>query len=114
MTQTSSADTAKRIEELRKEIQHHDYLYYVKDRPEISDDAYDRLFRELSDLEATHPDLVTPDSPTQRVGGAPLQELVKASHERPMLSLDSVVKPEEVLAFDKRMYRELPTELGHH
>ena len=101
-----------RIEELRKEISHHDYLYYVKDRPEISDDAYDRLFRELADLETAHPDLITPDSPTQRVGGAPLVELVKVRHERPMLSLDSVVKPEEVLGFDKRMYRELAKELG--
>jgi DNA ligase (NAD+) len=105
-------DAQKRIEKLRAEIRRHDYLYYVKDRPEISDDAYDRLFRELSDLEAAHPDLVTPDSPTQRVGAAPLDELAKVPHERPMLSLDSVLEREDVLAFEKRMYRELAKELG--
>jgi DNA ligase (NAD+) len=106
-------ETQRRIEELRKEIRRHDHLYYVKDRPEISDEAYDRLFRELNELEAACPDLVTADSPTQRVGAAPLDELTKVPHERPMLSLDSVLDREEVLAFDKRMYRELSKELGH-
>ena len=102
----------ERIEELREHIRRHDYLYYVKNRPEISDEAYDRLFRELSDLEADHPDLVTADSPTQRVGGAPLVELKKVQHERPMLSLDSITDPQEVHAFDKRIRRELSRELG--
>ncbi|WP_447975571.1 NAD-dependent DNA ligase LigA [Nitrospira sp. Kam-Ns4a] len=97
----------RRIEELRREIRRHDYLYYVQDRPEISDSEYDRLFRELTELEAAHPDLITPDSPTQRVGAPPLDELAKVPHERPMLSLDSVADPEEVRAFDKRMKREL-------
>ncbi|MCP9460432.1 MAG: NAD-dependent DNA ligase LigA [Nitrospira sp.] len=100
-------DVQARIEALRKEIRRHDYLYYVKDRPEISDAEYDRLFRELSELEAAYPDLITPDSPTQRVGAPPLDELKKVPHERPMLSLDSVVDREEVLAFDKRMQKEL-------
>jgi len=103
----SRADTKRRLEELRQEIRRHDYLYYVKDRPEISDAEYDRLFRELSDLETARPDLVTPDSPTQRVGAPPLEELSKVQHERPMLSLDSVTDADEVRAFDKRVRREL-------
>ncbi len=101
-----------RIETLRKEIRRHDHCYYVKDRPEISDLAYDRLFRELADLEAAYPDLITQDSPTQRVGAPPLDELTKVTHERPMLSLDSITDREEVLAFDKRVRRELAKELG--
>ena len=95
---------------LKSQIRHHDYLYYVKDRPEISDGEYDRLFRELADLEQAHPELVTPDSPTQRVGAPPLDELGKVRHEFPMLSLDSIVDPEEVRAFDHRMKRELDTD----
>jgi DNA ligase (NAD+) len=106
------AEAQKRIDALRKQIRRHDYLYYVKDRPEISDAEYDRLFRELSDLEAAYPDLVTPDSPTQRVGAPPLEELKKVQHEKSMLSLDSVMDREEVLAFDKRARRELAKELG--
>ena len=101
---------ARRLEQLRQEIRRHDYLYYVKDRPEISDSEYDRLYKELSDLEAAHPELVTSDSPTQRVGGAPLAELGKLRHERPMLSLDSIVDHSDVLAFDQRMKRELELE----
>ncbi|MEW6543320.1 MAG: NAD-dependent DNA ligase LigA [Nitrospirota bacterium] len=105
-------EAQKRIEDLREEIRRHDYLYYVKDRPEISDAEYDRLFRELVRLEETFPDLLTPDSPTQRVGAPPLEELQKVQHERSMLSLDSVADPEEVRAFDKRVRRELGKELG--
>ena len=100
----------ERLTQLKSQIRHHDYLYYVKDRPEISDGEYDRLFRELADLERTYPELVTPDSPTQRVGAPPLDELGKVQHERPMLSLDSLVNPDEVLAFDQRMKRELGTD----
>ena len=101
----------QRIDELRHEIRRHDYLYYVKNRPEISDDAYDRLFRELSELETTYPDLVAPDSPTQRVGAGPQTDLKKVQHERPMLSLDSIMKAEDVRAFDTRVRRELGREL---
>ncbi|MCP9447032.1 MAG: NAD-dependent DNA ligase LigA [Nitrospira sp.] len=97
----------ERLDRLKSEIRRHDHLYYVKDRPEISDSEYDRLFRELIELERAHPELVTPDSPTQRVGAPPLDELGKVSHERPMLSLDSLVDPQEVLAFDQRIKREL-------
>ena len=107
MSVSDRGQAAHRIDELRIEIRRHDYLYYVKDRPEISDAAYDRLFRELQDLESVHPDLITPDSPTQRVGAPPLDELKKVRHERPMLSLDSLVDREDVLAFDARMNKEL-------
>ncbi|HMS83912.1 MAG TPA: NAD-dependent DNA ligase LigA [Nitrospira sp.] len=96
-----------RLTQLKSQIRHHDYLYYVKDCPEISDGEYDRLFRELLDLEQKYPDLVTSDSPSQRVGAPPLDELGKVPHERPMLSLDSLMEPEEVLAFDQRIKREL-------
>ncbi len=102
-----SAAVQTRLEQLRAEIRRHDYLYYVKDRPEIADTAYDKLFRELVELEAQYPDLITADSPTQRVGAPPLEELEKVSHERPMRSLDSVADPADVLAFDKRVRREL-------
>ena len=103
------ADILARLIALRNEIRHHDYLYYVKDRPEISDSQYDRLFRELVELEQAHPELVTPDSPSQRVGAPPLQELVKVPHEQPMLSLDSILDQSEVDSFDQRMKRELET-----
>ena len=103
------ADILARLIALRDEIRRHDYLYYVKDRPEISDSQYDRLFRELVELEQVHPELVTPDSPSQRVGAPPLQELVKVPHEQPMLSLDSIVDQSEVQAFDQRMKRALET-----
>ena len=103
------ADILAKLVALRDEIRRHDYLYYVKDRPEISDSQYDLLFRELVELEQAHPELVTPDSPTQRVGAPPLAELLKVSHEQPMLSLDSIVNQSEVQAFDQRMKRELET-----
>ena len=103
------ADILTRLIALRDEIRRHDYLYYVKDRPEISDSRYDHLFRELVELEQAHPELVTPDSPSQRVGAPPLEELVKVPHEQPMLSLDSITDQSEVQAFDQRMKRELDT-----
>ncbi|TKB58923.1 MAG: NAD-dependent DNA ligase LigA, partial [Nitrospira sp.] len=103
------AEILSRLHALRDQIRHHDYLYYVKDRPDISDSQYDRLFRELIELEQAHPELVTPDSPSQRVGAPPLHELAKVPHEQPMLSLDSIVEQSEVLAFDQRMKRELET-----
>ncbi len=101
------ADILPRLIALRDEIRRHDYLYYVKDRPEISDSQYDHLFQELVELERAHPELVSPDSPSQRVGTPPLTELVKVPHEQPMLSLDSIVDRSEVQAFDQRMKREL-------
>ena len=103
------ADILARLIALKNEIRRHDYLYYIKDCPEVSDSQYDRLFRELIELEQVHPELVTPDSPSQRVGAPPLDELVKVPHEQPMLSLDSIVEQREVQAFDQRMKRELET-----
>jgi DNA ligase (NAD+) len=100
-----------RIDELRNEIRRHDYLYYVKNHPEISDEAYDRLFQELSQLETDYPALVIPDSPTQRIGAAPQTDLKKVQHERSMLSLDSIMNADDVRAFDARVRRELGREL---
>ncbi len=97
----------QRVRELHTEIRHHDYLYYVKDRPEISDAAYDELFRELQALEAEYPDLVTPDSPTQRVGGIALDEFPKVRHTAPMLSLDSSQDVATLRRFDERMRKAL-------
>src|SRR5215510_12187472 len=104
------ADILARVIALRNEIRHHDYLYYVKARPEISDSQYDRLFRELVELEQAHPEFVSADSPSQRVGAPPLDELVKVLHKQPMLSLDSIVDPSEVQVFDQRIKRELETQ----
>jgi len=79
---TGTSTPAERAEELRTELQHHEYLYYVLDAPEITDPAYDALMNELKQLEATHPALVTPDSPTQRVGGKPAEGFKKVRHSR--------------------------------
>jgi DNA ligase (NAD+) len=91
------------ITRLREAIRRHDYLYYVLDRPEISDAEYDRLFTELVQLEAAHPELVTPDSPTQRVAGAPLASFAAVRHLAPMLSLESVTGIADVKRFDERV-----------
>jgi DNA ligase (NAD+) len=105
-------DPARRAEALRAQIRHHDHRYYVLDAPEISDAEYDRLFRELQDLEEKHPELVMPDSPTQRVGAAPSERFEKARHLRPMLSLANAFDADEVRAFDARVKRalDLPPE----
>ncbi len=92
---------------MREEIRRHDHAYYVLDRPEISDEEYDRLFDELRRLEQAHPELVTPDSPTQRVGGAPLPAFTQVRHAVPMLSLDSVTAPDDVRQFDRRIRHSL-------
>ncbi|SHF54362.1 DNA ligase (NAD+) [Caldanaerobius fijiensis DSM 17918] len=98
-----SDSVVKRIEELRKMISHHDYMYYVLDSPEISDDEYDRLMNELKMLESQHPELITPDSPTQRVGGQPLKEFAQHQHSIPLLSLDDVFNGGELRDFDRRV-----------
>jgi len=82
-------EAKKRIEELRKLIEYHNYRYYVLDNPEISDEEYDKLYRELVLLEKQFPEFVTPDSPTQRVGAPPAKEFATVTHEVPMLSLDN-------------------------
>jgi len=94
---------------LRAEIEQHNYNYYALDRPVISDAEYDRLFRELQALEREHPELLTPDSPTRRIGAAPLSEFAAVTHRTPMLSLNNAFEEEEVAAFDKRMREALET-----
>ncbi len=93
------------IEELREEIRRHEELYYVNDNPEISDAEYDDLLARLKELEEQHPQLITPDSPTQRVGGRPVQDFPKVVHRRPMLSLDNSYNIDELRAFDQRCKR---------
>lgn len=93
----------QKIKELRATLRHHEYLYHVMDAPEIPDAEYDRLMRELKALEEQYPELVTVDSPTQRVGAAPLTAFEQVRHEIPMLSLDNVFDEESYLAFDKRV-----------
>lgn len=104
------ADAKKRIEKLRAEIRHHDYLYYVENKPKISDAKYDKLMNELKNLEEKYPDLVTTESPTQRVGAAPLEEFGTVTHTKPMLSLDTALKEEDIQRFDERIKRELGIE----
>ncbi len=94
----------KEIEKLRQEIRYHEYRYYVLDDPEISDYEFDQLMRKLQDLEREHPELVTPDSPTQRVGGKPAEQFPKVRHQVPMMSLDNTYSVEELRDFDRRVH----------
>ncbi len=105
ITETVPEEARRRAEELRRELEHHGHLYYVLDRPEISDPEYDRLFRELVDLETRYPALQAPDLPTQRVGGAPSEAFAKYRHRAPMLSLANAFSVEEVEAFRRRIQR---------
>jgi DNA ligase (NAD+) len=105
MSKKNTLDPKSRILELREMIAHHDYLYYALDRPEISDWDYDQLFLELRDLEAIHPELRSPSSPTQRVSGHALDKFHKASHRKPMLSLQNTYSKEEVLGFLQRVQK---------
>jgi DNA ligase (NAD+) len=110
---SAKKDDAKRIEELREDLRHHEHLYYVLDAPEISDAEYDARMNELRKLEAAHPELVTPDSPTQRVGGKPAEGFAKAAHSRPMLSLDNAYNEDELRDWDRRVHElagNLPVE----
>ncbi len=104
---TAGEEAARRIDELRRSIRHHDRLYYGRAAPEISDYEYDQLFAELKGLEEEYPELVTPTSPTQRVGGEPLDRLDSAAHRTPMLSLDNSYSVDELRAWYDRMGREL-------
>ncbi len=108
---SADAATMRRIEELRNLVRHHEYRYYVLDSPEISDAEYDALYRELQDLEEAHPELVTPDSPTQRVGGEPLAGFTEVRHGEPMLSLANARNEEELAAWHARTVR-LAQEAG--
>ncbi len=109
----AETNAAKKIEKLRNQLRRHEHLYYVLDAPEISDAAYDALMNELKKLEAAHPDHVTPDSPTQRVGGKPAEGFKKAQHSRAMLSLDNAYSAEELADWDRRAHElagKLPVE----
>lgn len=106
----ASEDIIERAEALRKEIRRHSYLYYVLDRPEITDFEFDKMYRELVTLEAEHPEIVTPDSPTQRVGGKASDDFRKVRFRKPMLSLTNVFNAEELREFDRRVKASLGTD----
>src|SRR5579871_6909942 len=99
----AAKDIEKKVESLRDKIRHHEYQYFVLDNPEISDQDFDKLMRQLRELEREYPDLLTPDSPTQRVGGKPREGFVKVRHSAPMLSLDNALNEEEMRDFDRRI-----------
>ena len=103
-------DPVKRVEELRHEIRRHEELYYVQAAPELSDAEFDALMNELKTLEAAHPELLTPDSPTQRVGGRPAEGFASVEHLQPMLSLDNAYNEEDLRAFDERVRKGLSIE----
>ncbi len=103
-------DPAARAAELREQLAYHSQRYYVEDDPEIGDEEYDALYRELVELEEAHPELITPDSPTQRPGGAPVERLEKVVHLQPMLSLANVRSEEELRAWVARMRAHLARE----
>lgn len=110
MSKHSLKQSHDRLEDLRRQIRAHDYQYYVLDRPVISDLDYDRLYAELLELERTHPELVTADSPSQRVGGEPLQAFEKIKHRKPMLSLANSYSPEDIADFDERTRKFLHSD----
>src|ERR1700693_2848525 len=101
-------DPAREIERLREELRRHEHLYHVLDQPEITDAEYDALMRRLKELEGAHPELASPDSPTQRVGGKPREGFVKVRHSSPMLSLDNALNEQEMREFDRRVRSLLP------
>lgn len=104
------AGVAARVKELRLQLEHHNYRYHVLDDPEIPDVEYDRMFRELQALEDAHPELSTEDSPTQRVGGAPVAGFHEVQHVVPMLSLDNAFSADELIAFDRRVRERLKSD----
>src|SRR5260221_14671291 len=106
----SVSGARKRVSELRAEIEEHDRRYYTEAAPTISDQEYDRLYRELKDLESKFPELVDPDSPTQRVSGSPLKAFRQIKHRTPMLSLDNTYSEAEIMEFYRRVQRLLELE----
>src|SRR6266480_4652432 len=103
MAKAAPASVKKEIEELREKLRYHEYRYYVLDDPEISDAAYDRLMNRLKELETAYPELLTPDSPTVRVGGAPPEGFTTVRHARPMLSLDNAFSHDALRDWDRRV-----------
>lgn len=110
MTSGIEPEVVKRIQDLREALHRHNYRYYVLDDPEISDAEYDQLMRQLKDLERQHPELITPDSPTARVGAPPLEKFETVAHGLPMLSLDNAFSEDELRAFHDRVQRNLPPD----
>jgi len=100
----AAKDVEQKIEGLREKVRYHEHLYYVLDHPEISDTEFDKLMQQLQQLEVEHPTLITPDSPTQRVGGKPREGFVKVRHSSPMLSLDNTYNEEELRAWERRVH----------
>lgn len=107
------AHAKKKIERLRKKIHHHNYQYYVLNEPIISDYQYDQLYKELEELERLFPELITSDSPTQRIGGKPLKEFKTVKHTVKMLSLDNTYSEDEVREFDKRVKKGLGKDVQY-
>src|SRR5260370_4062178 len=103
MAKPGPAAVKKEMEELREKLRYHEYRYHVRDDPEIPEAAYDRLLNRLRELEATHPELVTPDSPTVRVGGPPREGFTTVRHARPMLSLDNAFTFDALRDWDRRV-----------
>src|SRR5689334_4016032 len=108
----TTASVERRLRELREQIERANHLYYTEAKPEISDREYDALMAELVELEAAHPALVTEDSPTRRVGGAPIEGFVTVRHAVRMMSIDNTYNEEELRAFDDRVKRGLGIESG--
>ena len=106
---SSQQTPEQQIEALREDLRHHEHLYYVLDAPEMTDAEYDARMNRLRALESDHPDLITPDSPTQRVGGKPREGFVKTPHSRPMLSLDNAYSEADLRAWDQRLREALPS-----
>ena len=113
MSDSSPGGPERRSRDLREALRHHSYLYYVRNEPEISDERFDELFRELRALEEAHPELVAPDSPTQRVGAEPLDAFETIEHAAPMLSLDSSADLEPLQRFDERMRKALGDDVTY-
>src|SRR5215468_11976912 len=101
---SAAQDIQEKIDSLRERIRYHEHRYYVLDAPEISDAEFDQLMDQLKRLEAAHPELITPDSPTQRVGGKPREGFIKVRHSSPMLSLDNTYNEDELRAWERRVH----------
>ena len=104
---STSSKLLQELASLRDQINHHNYLYHSLDSPEILDAEFDQMFQRLKNIEAEHPELVSDDSPTQRVGSAPLEGFSQVTHERPMLSLDNAFGEEDLIDFDRRIQSRL-------
>jgi DNA ligase (NAD+) len=113
MAKKPGKSVAAKAERLREKIRHHEYCYYVLDAPEISDAEFDKLMRRLQELEAARPELVTPDSPTQRVGGQPREGFLTVRHRRPLMSLENAMNLDELREFDRRARAQRPQEIDY-